>query len=126
MDYIDGKLDGYLVSGSTLPTLWASEDLISTTEMSPLSPPELTSDLDSRYWESKPPNQWTSEDVWHWILTWASDLSVDIEEVQPLAYSDIDGEQLAQMSPHDFLLLNEKYGLNLYESLQQLLDRFSE
>lgn len=85
---------------------------------------ELASDLDSRYWESKPPDQWTSEDVWHWIFSWAGDRSVDVEEVQPLAYSNMTGQQLCQMSRADFVNINPKYGGHIFETLQQLSNQF--
>lgn len=95
--------------------------------MSKLTPPiatELASDLDSRYWEHKSPDQWTSEDVWHWIFSWAGDRSVDVEEVQPLAYSNMTGQQLCQMSRADFVNINPKYGGHIFETLQQLTAQF--
>ncbi|KAI1282038.1 ETS homologous factor [Halotydeus destructor] len=85
---------------------------------------ELANDLDSRYWESKSPEHWTSEDVWHWIYTWASDRSVDVEEVQPLAYSNMTGQQLCQMTRGDFVNINPKYGGHIFETLQQLSNQF--
>jgi ETS-family transcription factor len=87
---------------------------------------ELASDLESRYWESKPPDQWTSEDVWHWIFSWAADQNVDVEDVQPLAYANITGQQLCQMSKNDFISMNPKYGSHIYETLQQLINQFRE
>ena len=87
---------------------------------------ELASDLESRYWENKPPENWTSEDVWHWIFSWAGDRSVDVEEVQPLAYSNMTGQQLCSMSRNDFVNLNPKYGGHIYETLQQLSNQFRE
>ena len=86
---------------------------------------ELASDLDSRYWESKPPHQWTSEDVWHWIFSWAGDRSVDVEEIHPLAYSNMTGEQLCSMSRTDFVNLNPRYGGDIFDTLQQLSNRFN-
>jgi hypothetical protein len=87
---------------------------------------ELASDLESRYWENKPPENWTSEDVWHWIFSWAGDRSVDVEEVQPLAYSNMTGQQLCGMSRNDFVNLNPKYGGHIFETLQQLSNQFRE
>lgn len=87
---------------------------------------ELAQDLESRYWETKPPENWTSEDVWHWIFSWAGDRSVDVEEVQPLAYSNMTGSQLIQMSKNDFVNLNPKYGGHIYETLQALSIQFRE
>ena len=87
---------------------------------------ELATDLESRYWENKPPQNWTSEDVWHWIFSWAGDRSVDVEEVQPLAYSNMTGQQLCSMSRNDFVNLNPKYGGHIFETLQQLSNQFNE
>lgn len=87
---------------------------------------ELASDLESRYWESKPPENWTSEDVWHWIFSWAGDRAVDVEEVQPLAYSNMTGQQLCSMTRNDFVNLNPKYGGHIFETLQQLSNQFRE
>jgi hypothetical protein len=87
---------------------------------------ELAQDLESRYWENKPPENWTSEDVWHWIFSWAGDRSVDVEEVQPLAYSNMTGSQLIQMSKNDFVNLNPKYGGHIFETLQSLSNQFRE
>jgi hypothetical protein len=87
---------------------------------------ELAQDLESRYWENKPPEQWTSEDVWHWIFSWAGDRSVDVEEVQPLAYSNMNGSQLIQMSKNDFVNLNPKYGGHIFETLQSLSSQFRD
>ncbi|XP_074598519.1 ETS homologous factor-like isoform X2 [Brevipalpus obovatus] len=85
---------------------------------------ELASDLESRYWESKPPEQWTSEDVWHWIFSWASDRNIDIEDVQPLAYANMTGQQLCSMSKSDFINMNPKYGFHIYETMNQLVCQF--
>lgn len=109
-DYIDGKFDGLM---STMWTLDISKN-------SPLLS-EIASDIESRYWESKPPEQWTSEDVWHWIFSWAGDHNVDIEDVQPLAYANMTGQQLCQMSKSDFISMNPKYGYHIYETLSQLV-----
>jgi len=87
---------------------------------------ELAQDLESRYWENKPPEHWTSEDVWHWIFSWAGDRSVDVEEVQPLAYSNMTGLQLIQMSKNDFVNLNPKYGGHIFETLQSLSNQFRD
>jgi len=112
-DYIDGKFDGLMSNFWTL-------------DISKNSPilSELASDLESRYWESKPPEQWTSEDVWHWIFSWASDRNIDIEDVQPLAYANMTGQQLCQMSKGDFISMNPKFGFHIYETLNQLVCQF--
>ncbi|RWS30225.1 ETSous factor-like protein [Leptotrombidium deliense] len=112
-DYIDGKFDGVMSS------LW-SVDM--SCKLSPFSS-ELASDLDSRYWESKCPEQWTSEDVWHWIFSWAGDRSIDIEEVHPLAYSNMNGDILCQMTRNDFISISPKFGTHIYETLQQLINQ---
>ena len=114
-DYIDGKCEGGLMS-----SLWTID--ISSKNSPFLS--ELASDLESRYWENKPPDQWTSEDVWHWIFSWASDRNVDVEDVQPLAYANMTGQQLCQMSKNDFILMNPKYGSHIHETLNQLINQF--
>jgi len=85
---------------------------------------ELASDLDSRYWESKPPIQWTSADVWYWICSWTGDRSIDIEEVLPLTYSNMTGHDLCQMSRIDFVNFNQTYGGHMFETLQQLSAQF--
>lgn len=64
--------------------------------------------------------------MWHWIFSWASDRSVDVEEVQPLAYSNMTGSQLCQMSRTDFVNINPKYGAHIFETLQQLSNQFRE
>ena len=87
---------------------------------------ELAQDLESRYWENKPPENWTSEDVWHWIFSWAGDRGVDVEEVQPLAYSNMTGSQLIQMTRNDFVNLNPKYGAHIFETLQSLSNQFRD
>ncbi|RWS02820.1 hypothetical protein B4U79_00789, partial [Dinothrombium tinctorium] len=112
-DYIDGKFDGIMSS------FW-SVDISS--KLSPFSS-ELANDLESRYWESKSPEQWTSEDVWHWIFSWAGDRNIDVEEVQPLAYSNMTGQQLCQMSRNDFISISTKFGAHIYETLQQLINQ---
>ena len=86
---------------------------------------ELASDLNSRYWERKPPEQWTGEDVWHWIFSWAGDRSVDVEEIAPLAYSNMNGSQLCSMSRDDFVNLNPRYGGDIFDTLQQLTSQFN-
>lgn len=116
-DYIDGKFLDFCRTVALTPDLnhLTLDHRLST---------ELASDLDSRYWESKPPEQWTSEDVWHWIFSWAGDRSVDVEEVQPLAYSNMTGHQLCQMSRNDFVNINPKYGGHIFETLAQLSNQF--
>lgn len=117
---------------SSLPPYCSPIDTV-TTSMAPAqnSPYKMLTIEDfveavplSRRWENIPPDQWQCGEVIDWLLDWAEKHRVEPDEINTLAFGNLNGQDLCRLTDRDFLDRDCHYGTLLYKSFQEHLSLF--
>lgn len=72
-------------------------------------------------WTRQHPEHWSRAEVLDWLFFVAQERGLDMQDFRGEAFQSLTGSQLCHMTMDDFMLLEPKYGILLYQMLKKLL-----
>lgn len=72
-------------------------------------------------WTRQHPEHWTRTEVLDWLFFVGQERGIDMQDFRAEAFQSLTGSQMCRMSLEDFISLEPKYGVLLYQMLRKLL-----